>query len=386
MTLNLQRVPYREPACSDLSERQLRRYHLPFRQAVGALAMRHERIADLLLSFPALLFALAAPRRGLDCERALRCVIEGRSLAEAAEAADVPMWLRKLPPEAFSRPLGRLPNGEVFRRQIMNHLPSSPRRAAMWLETVTDVAEFAHEAAAVWIARELVRGPRRAREPNWVKSGKLNFLSLWAWFSTEPETFGYGSIDRRWTPDIQIEAALEAAGAWHSKVGLHINLGMQPIADVWLSAGSVDGYDFVALNSIPAIVDEAAWMKNCLLTYGRSLAVNRSRLWSVRRGGERIATLQLGSDKRGDPLLNIVQLRGMRNEAVHRDVWWAARRWLHSHDLLQVEQGKRSWSAELLDRGAWQMFWRPYWLAKRRIPQWLPLAPSRSVFEALRAG
>ena len=29
-----------------------------------------------------------------------------------------------------------------------------------------------------------------------------------------------------------------------------------------------------------------------------------------------------------------------------------------------------------LDRATWQQLWKPYWLAKRKIPGWLPLAPS----------
>ena len=123
--------------------------------------MRHSRIADLAASFPALLFALAVPRPGLDPAPALARVIDGRGLAEVAVAADLPMWLRKVPPEALTRPIMRLPDGELFRRQIANHLPRSPKLAPTWLQAVADVADFAHEAAAVWVARELVREPRR---------------------------------------------------------------------------------------------------------------------------------------------------------------------------------------------------------------------------------
>jgi hypothetical protein len=36
-----------------------------------------------------------------------------------------------------------------------------------------------------------------------------------------------------------------------------------------------------------------------------------------------------------------------------------------------------------LDRETWVSLWRPYWLAKRRIPDWLPIAPSREALEAL---
>jgi hypothetical protein len=157
MTSNLMPAPRRGAGRSDLLERRLRRYHPRFQGAVRALAMRHPRIADLAASFPALLFALAVPRPGLDPEPALARVIDGLALAEAASAAELPMWLRKLPQEALIGPIARLPDGELFRRQIANHLPRSPKLAPTWLQAVADVAQLAHEPAAIWIARELAR-------------------------------------------------------------------------------------------------------------------------------------------------------------------------------------------------------------------------------------
>ena len=184
MTSNLVLAPRRGAGRSDLLERRLRRYHPRFQGTVRALAMRHSRIADLAASFPALLFALAVPRPGLDPAPALARVIDGSALAEAAAAADLPMWLRKLPPEAFAHPIARLPDGDLFRRQIANHLPRSPKLAPTWLQAVADVAELAHESAAVWIARELVREPRR------VNPARLRLISLWSWFSVQQATFG----------------------------------------------------------------------------------------------------------------------------------------------------------------------------------------------------
>ena len=64
-------------------------------------------------------------------------------------------------------------------------------------------------------------------------------------------------------------------------------------------------------------------------------------------------------------------------------VWWAARQWLHMHDLSQVDTKRRDWGAVPLDRATWISLWRPYWMAKRRIPEWLPLAPSRAALKAL---
>src|SRR6185436_7774602 len=181
MTSNLVLAPRRGAGRSDLLERRLRRFHPHFQGTVRALAMRHSRIGDLAASFPALLFALAVPRLGLDPAPALARVIDGVALAEAA-AADLPLWLRKLSPESFAHPIARLPDGERFRRQIANHLPRSPKLAPTWLQAVADVAELAHEPAAVWIARELNREPYRA------KPLRLRLISLWAWFSGQPAT------------------------------------------------------------------------------------------------------------------------------------------------------------------------------------------------------
>src|SRR5436305_646250 len=123
MSRSLLRSPLRETARPAGLHRQLQRFHPRFRDAVGLLAMRHSRIADLALSFPALLFALAVPRRGFDPAPVLARVIDGQTLVELAAAAGVPMWLRKLPPETFAKPSGYLPAGELFRRQIANPLP-----------------------------------------------------------------------------------------------------------------------------------------------------------------------------------------------------------------------------------------------------------------------
>jgi hypothetical protein len=44
---------------------------------------------------------------------------------------------------------------------------------------------------------------------------------------------------------------------------------------------------------------------------------------------------------------------------------------------------RRDWGTPPLDRATWTSLWRPDWLAKRCIPGWLPIAPSRNALEAL---
>ena len=376
MTSILLPAAHREAARSDLLASRLRRYHPRFQGAVRALAMRHPRIGDLAASFPALLFALAVPRPGFDPALVLDRVIAGAALGEVAVAAGLPMWSRKLPPEAFACRIPKLPDGELFRRRIANHLPRSSKHAPAWLQALADIAAFAHEPAALWIARELVR------EPRGLKRASLRLIGLWAWFSGQPATLGHTLIDRPWTPDMSIAAAIKAANAWQELIELHLNLGTRPIADMWLRPDRVAGYDFLPLCSTVTVAEEAAAMKNCVRTYGDSLAHDYSRLWSVRRDGERVATLEVAT-RHGDPLLNIVQLKGPANTMVPHELSSAARRWLHMHDLPQIDPKRRDWNTVELDRASWISLWRPYWLAKRLIPAWLPIAPSRNVFRAL---
>ena len=338
--------------------------------------MRHSRVADLAVSFPALLFALAVPRPGLDPARAIERAIEGVSLAKVAAAADVPMWLRRLPPEALSRPVARLPDGEVFRRQIANHLPRSPKVAPIWLQAVADIADLSHEAIAVWIAREITR------EKRGMNLNRLRLVGLWAWFSGQPDTLGCSMIQKSWTPDMRVGSALDAADDWRTNIDLRVSLGREPIVDVWLQPARVAGYDFLPLMSVSEITEEAAAMKNCLRRYGRGLAHNRLRLWSVRKDGQRVATLSVEIGYR-DPLLSIVELEAAGNAKAPLEVWWAARQWLHMHDLPRVDTKCHDWGSVPLDRANWISLWRPYWLAKRRIPEWLPLAPSRGALQAL---
>jgi hypothetical protein len=356
-----------------LVERRLQRYSAAAQTAVRTVARRHGRVADLAVSFPVLLFALALPRREIDPACALAAAIDGRPLADVAQAAGVPLWLRRMPVDALAKPLPQLPDSDLFRRRIVNHLPRSPKLAPVWLDAVSFAAQVAHEPFAIWIARALTRD---AKEFN---VGQLRLLGLWAWFSMHPGTTGHRLMPRPWHPAMSFKTAREAAWDWQTRVGLHINLGEAPIADMWLSPGCVDNFEFVPLRCADDIVAEAAAMENCVETYGYSLAHNRSRLWSVRMNGRRVATLQL-SQYAGDPLVMIRQLKGERNRKVPVEMWWAARQWLHRHDLPSIDMRPHPWDKAPLDDAAWRSLWKPYWMAKRRIPAWLPLKASRDAF------
>ena len=264
----------------------------------------------------------------------------------------------------------------MFVRQIGNFVPRSPKLAVDWLDSVSLAANWSHDAFAVWIAR-VVTKERRA-----LKTKRLRKLALWSWYSIAKETLGHRLIETPWTPSIGLEQAVRAANKWLDTASLHVSVGGIPLTDMWCQPSTVDGYDFVALTTANDIAEEAIAMRNCLRAYGESILYNRSRIWSVRKDGTRIACLSLGQSH-GDELTAITQLQARNNGEVPRDVALAARKWFNTHDLSVINPDRRSWNAVPPDRQTWTDLWRPYWIAKGRLPDWLPLSPSRAALNSL---
>jgi hypothetical protein len=380
MQLHVLRAESRFGACGDargeLLERKLRSFRPEVQVAVRRLARRHSRLADLAVSFPALLVALAVPRAGFDPEPVIALVIGGARLAELAKAADVALWLRKFAPPLLPCALPKLPDSHDFRRQIVNHLPHTPKLAPVWLSTVANAAAWGDETLAIWVARHFLRDPKHDA------IRRLRLISLWAWFSARPETLAHRFVETPFTPSMQFGAALSAAGNWKEAVSLYLDIGEETVADMWIQPAIVDGYEFVPLRSFLELSEEARAMRNCVRTYGYNVKHNRSRLWSMRKDGQRVATLEIANHG-GDPFPYLGDLRSVGNKDAPLEAWWAARRWLHMHDLRQLNTNRLEWDAVPLNRARWMAQWKPYWLAKRRFPEWLPLAPSPYALEVL---
>ena len=181
---------------------------------------------------------------------------------------------------------------------------------------------------------------------------------------------------------MQFASALDAASAWRTAAELYADLGDEVIADMWVQPATVDEYEFVPLRSFADLIEEGRAMRNCVATYGYKLTHDYSRLWSVRKDGQRIATVELARFG-GDPLLGVSEIRSPANGDAPVEVAWAVRRWLYMQDLAQMNTPLRPWEDDSFNRAAWNALWKPYWVAKRRFPEWLPLAPSRHALDML---
>ncbi|MEZ5959182.1 MAG: hypothetical protein R3C30_01975 [Hyphomonadaceae bacterium] len=356
-----------------LLESRLSNFRAEVQPRVRALAAEHNWIADLAISFPAVLFALAFPRQRGASEEATRLVINGAPLAAVAQNAGVPLWLRNFPPEAFETPLLALPDSPDFRRRIANHLPKSWRAAPTWLDHVAKATETADEEIALWFARETPLKEKRTKTyKQRVQNQHRRLVALWAWHTRHADP-ALMPNPTPWRSEMQWKAAITAALDWRDALLLPLYLGDGHLADTWLEDGTVDGYSFAALRSQTDVRAEADAMKHCVARYGADLADNYVRLWSVRRDGERVATLSL--EALNGPLPQIRELSGPMNAAVPIEMWIATRRWLMSQDKPDLDVTRFQTKIAQADPRVWRRMWRPYWVAKGRIPSWLPLKP-----------
>jgi hypothetical protein len=243
---------------SDEWEVIVSRFAYPARREVRRLMRSSSRLVDLAVVFPGAMHALATRRRPADARReALALVEEGAPLKAVAAALNLPLWLRRLPPEAFQKPIDELPASENFSRRVANRLPGAPSQSAFWLQSVAFGAKACHEDFALWLADQAVYS--EAGNPEQL----FGVLASYAWHSRATQTRAHTLIVVPWRPEIAFDTALCAAKSWLNRMRLVLQLGPGVITDPWLSGGQVRGYTFVALLDRMEILAEARAMQNC---------------------------------------------------------------------------------------------------------------------------
>jgi hypothetical protein len=363
---------------SDEGESYAGRFAYPARREVRRLMRSSPRFADLAVVFPGAMYTLAT-RRGAQESRdtALALIEDGAPLKAVSRTLGLPLWLRRLPPEAFQNAIAPVPSGENFTRRIATRLPAVPAHSALWLDAVAFGAKACGEDFALWLADQ----------PIYSDAGKpeqmFGVLAAYAWHSRAPHTRAHGLIVVPWRPEIAFDTALCAAKSWLSRMRLMLQLGPGVLTDPWLSGGQVRGYTFVPLLDRNEILTEARAMQNCADQYAERLADDRCRLFSIRREREHVATLEIGPHSREAGMLAITQLKGRHNMAAPLDVWQAAYAWLAAQSGLR-RLPPRIPPERKLDAEAWRQIMAPYRKAMAGAP-WLPEAATQAAFDALNA-
>ena len=343
-----------------------RRFAPDARKEVRRLLRLSPRLLDLAVIFPGALYAIATPQLPQPVrQQAFELVVSGSQLKQVAAVLGLPMWLRRLPPEAFVGTLEPLPQSEAFARRIVNCLPSTRSESAQWLRTLAFAAEAAHEDFAIWLAHQPVFAgdgdPRRL----------FAVLAAYAWYSGQPFKAAHSLMIVPWRPEISFETALCAAKSWLNRVRLTLQLKPGVIDDAWLEPGDAMGLTFVPLLTAEQLLEEAQGMHNCADQYADRIARDRCRLWGVRRrNGQRIATLEIGQHQREPGILDVVQLKARHNLPAPLEVWQAAHLWMSQQKGLR-RAPPLVLPTRPLDAATWASLMQPYRAAKGGA-SWLP--------------
>ncbi|MEQ1711353.1 MAG: hypothetical protein ABL908_08120 [Hyphomicrobium sp.] len=364
-----------EPLSAEL-EALVSRFNLPERREVRRLVRSSGRVADLAAVFPGAIYAIAS-RRGPAASRlhALSLVEQGAPLKAVARALDLPLWLKRLPPEAFAGRLGALPVSETFTRRVATRIPPSANETAAWLETVAFATEACSEDFALWLAEQQLYTELSEPERSFA------VLAAYAWYSGAPGTRAHQLIVVPWRAEIGFDTALCAAKSWLNRLRLVMQLDPGVITDSWLDGGKAMGLDFVPLIDQKEIIEESHAMQNCADQYADRLARDKCRLFSVRRSGSRIATLEIGPHPRETGVLAVTQLKARHNMPATLEVWQAAHAWLATQPRLKrlppLLPPERPLKAE-----TWDDLMAPYRQKKGGTP-WLPAQATLASFNGL---
>lgn len=334
--------------------RRLNAFRSPYRLDIARLTLNWPAVEDLADTFPALLFALCTGY-GTPSQRsaAFQLIDKGYPLKEVAAHLQLPLWLRRLPAEAFQFPLPALPVDSEFSSAILGRIPEGPNECTVWLDRVLAAYKVAGRDFALWGAREPRFMPPSTSEED------LQWLFAWVWASTNPGSPGHALIRSSWTPAAGWKRAVDEISIWRKRVNLVSALAGPP-RDPWFENGHALGYDIVQLDSVDAFITESANMENCLDQYATHLGYGRIRVFSVRRGGRPIADFELTLRADEITMPSISQVRGPRNRRASPAVWQAIHAWLGAQPFRPLVATPTSPAAS---REALRAFWSPYMTA-----------------------
>lgn len=357
-------------------ERLVSRFDPPARRELRRLIRSSPRFAELADVFPGAAYALAT-RHGDKQQRrqAARMVRDGAKLKTVAQALGLPLWLRRLPPAAFNGPLDLFPDSEAFARRIATRLPADRMDAAFWLATVTFAHKACHEDFALWLAEQSICSDDA--HPDRL----FSVLAAYAWFSGALLTTAHDLIVVPWRPEIAFDTALCAAKSWLNRLRLVMQLEPGTISDTWLRPGDALGFSFIPLVEQSDILEEAQAMQNCADQYADRLAREKCRLFSVRRSGSRVATLEIGPHPRETGVLAITQLKARHNMPASVEIWQAAHAWL------AIQSGLKRLPPMVppdrpLNGAVWDELIAPY-RQRKNGAAWLPIIPTHVAFSRL---
>jgi hypothetical protein len=275
------------------------------------LAVTHPYALDYLCQAPVLAIAAA----GGACLRRIKTrpfvasefcslIKDGPRLKHLMQHYGVALPFRALLPFAIAESRWRA----IAAMSAQNHsliaqcIPEKPRAQRRWLANLSDwiehmAARLGDDSQGLAWAMRAYAGPHPDMTVDPVSYSGRTIADLWIAMHNRGEAW-----NERWT----LCNAHEAARQWHaelarqneserckSKYGLEydepVDYGAGPVLD----DADEEGFTFHALRSCKELHEEGRAMHHCVASYFGDVASGRSRIYSVRHGDKRMATIEI---------------------------------------------------------------------------------------------
>lgn len=347
------------PSRSENLRRTVGRYHYRIRNRVWRLASQHEHFADLLESDPAAAVAIVSrSEKDPIRQKSMALVESGAPLARIAETLSQPLWLRRLPPEAFGMPLDHgfssCWHDSQFAKSLLNAMPPEPALAARWLQAVIAAEQVGDRAFVTWLAAQKVYRLKR------MPSFEVLPLAMYAWYSTQPSLPCGQIVSTVWNDKMSLPRAASLARAWVLRGLQDFCLDPENFQNSWCRSRVVGSHEIVPLITASSLHDESIFLRNCLHRYVLAVASGKTHIFSIRQNGARLAAMEVKpSETTGMP--RIAQICGLANTRASQESIDAAAMWLmlqlrDTHGLQAL--AKPQHSELLFQRDVWGPFER----------------------------
>jgi hypothetical protein len=308
-----------------------RRFAFRYREGIYRAGVRSRRALQLAETFPWLALNIYTTYPGhvtnnqQEQRKAAAALVErGARLRDVAAIMEIPMELRYVKPGAahlLSNTFSRHP--ELVRA----FMPDTLRLTRTWLRAVRDADTKAGDEYAVWAAKWASKIP--VGSPEEVLS-ILGDIGDWVRASHDGQRF----IVRPFAPTMSLRTVTRLSAEWHEAVASHIEGPEYVFPTPWYPATKLKGgYEIVPIENSAELYREGAAMHHCVGTYADEVRNGHSYIYSVRRGGERVATAQFDRIVDKGVVCNQVRLRQIRgpcNAQVPKEIITTVQRWLRA--------------------------------------------------------
>ncbi|MEL6316846.1 MAG: hypothetical protein AAFR16_04300 [Pseudomonadota bacterium] len=286
--------PDRPPAQAPATAAEaLERFPQVHRLALERWAAQAPGMSDLMRSFPVAAFAVACCPIGEDLRRdGLAALAAGAPLGAVARALKLPLWTRRLSPEACAAPFRAVRGDEMFGMRALSCRPEEPEREALWFAALRRALDLGDTRFALWVAKQKAFArPVNARR-DLRPLAAIAPLAAHAWCSLEPATPAGSYLDARFTAARGCAKALDAVQNWLSRiVNLHLRGGA--LAERWLTPTMIGPYRLTPLLDMEEFHRAGVALNNCLPSYWAKVARGERLVYTLRHLGWTTAAAEL---------------------------------------------------------------------------------------------